>query len=88
MVPYFTKVIAYDALAAVGTAGQDVLDAFGIVKELKVRTDVKNERHKIVGVPAGQRKEFPGEANFDGKVMGTVITALMKGSILAVRQGL
>ena len=86
MLPYFTKVVAYDALAAVGASGADVLEAFQIPKPLIKRPDMDDPLHRLVGVPAlcaapGQ-DELPPEVNFDGDAMGLVITALMKGSIL------
>ncbi|CZR58756.1 uncharacterized protein PAC_08648 [Phialocephala subalpina] len=92
MIPYFTKVVAYDALAAVGSAGDDVLKEFGIVKPIVKRKDVEDEFHKLVGIPAVRESEgqpgLPQEENFDAEMMGTVITALLKGSILAKLQGL
>ncbi len=86
MVPYFTKVIAYDALAAVGAAGEDVLDAFKIIKPLTKRPDAADPIHRLIGVPRVDK--MPADHNIDGDEMGLVITALMKGSILAVKHGL
>jgi hypothetical protein len=86
MVPYFTKVIAYDALAAVGAAGEDVLDAFKIIKPLTTRPDAADPIHRLIGVPRVDK--LPADHNIDGDEMGLVITALMKGSILAVKQNL
>ncbi|KUJ13937.1 uncharacterized protein LY89DRAFT_784773 [Mollisia scopiformis] len=92
MIPYFTKVVAYDALAAVGSSGQDVLDKFGIVKPIVKRQDVDDETHRLVGIPAVKETEdqpgLPQEENFDADKMGLVITALLKGSILAKQQRL
>lgn len=92
MIPYFTKVVAYDALAAVGSAGDDVLEEFGLVKPIRKRKDVDDKTHKLVGIPAVRESEsqpgLPQEENFDAEMMGTVITALLKGSILAKLQGL
>ncbi|KAG4427901.1 hypothetical protein IFR05_016613 [Cadophora sp. M221] len=51
MLPYFTKVIGYDALAVVGASGEDVLQHFGIVKPLKKRLDAEHPLHHIVGIP-------------------------------------
>lgn len=91
MIPYFTKVVAYDALAAVGAAGEDVLDAFHIIKPY-TRTDAEHPTHRIIGVPTIEAE--PGhpaliaDKNLDGNMMGVIITALMKGSVLASKQGL
>lgn len=92
MLPYFTKVIAYDALAVVGASGEDVLEKFGIVKPLVKRCDADHKLHKLVGVPqtkgTDEEPGLPEEENLDGKMMGVAISALMKGSILAYQQGL
>lgn len=93
MIPYFTKVVAYDALAAVGSAGEDVLEKFGIIRPIVKRKDVDDPTHRLVGIPAVQETAdqpgLPEEHNFDAHKMGLVITALLKGSILAVKpQGL
>ncbi|KAE8440837.1 hypothetical protein EG329_006399 [Mollisiaceae sp. DMI_Dod_QoI] len=92
MIPYFTKVVAYDALAAVGSAGEDVLEEFGIIKPIVKRKDVDDPTHRLVGIPAVRETEnqpgLPQEENLDAEKMGLVITALLKGSILARIQGL
>jgi hypothetical protein len=92
MVPFFTKVVAYDALAAVGAAGEDVLQAFNIIRPFTSRPDAYHPTHRLVGVPRimpkGEQPGMPQDQNLDGHMMGVVITALMKGSILAVQQGL
>ncbi|KAH9211836.1 hypothetical protein DL95DRAFT_464531 [Leptodontidium sp. 2 PMI_412] len=92
MLPYFTKVIGYDALAVVGASGEDVLQHFGIVKPLKKRLDAEHPLHHIVGIPktdgVDEEDGLPEEENLDGRMMGVAISALMKGSILSVKQGL
>lgn len=92
MLPYFTKVVAYDALAVVGASGDDVLEHFQLVRPLVTRPDAHDTLHRIVGVPkmdaVGDADELPEEANLDGWKMGIALSALMKGSILAVQQKL
>lgn len=93
MVPFFTKVVAYDALAAVGAAGEDVLDIFNIIKPFTTRPDAAHPTHRLIGVPKiAPNEQFPSglaqDQNLDGEMLGRVITALMKGSILSVQQGL
>lgn len=92
MLPYFTKVIGYDALAVVGASGGDVLQKFGIVKPLKKRLDAEHPLHHIVGIPktdgVDDEDGLPEEENLDGRMMGVAISALMKGSILSVQQKL
>lgn len=94
MVPYFMNVIAYDALAAVGAAGEDVVKEFGFVKPITVRFDAEDDLHKVIGiapvkanVPPGQ-VPLPEECNFNPDPMNLVITALLKGSLLSCVQGL
>lgn len=92
MLPYFTKVIGYDALAVVGASGEDVLQKFGIVKPLKKRLDAEHPLHHLVGIPKTDGTDdedgLPEEENLDGTKMGVAISALMKGSILSVQQHL
>ncbi|PBP25966.1 inosine/uridine-preferring nucleoside hydrolase [Diplocarpon rosae] len=86
MLPYFTKVIGYDALAVVGASGEDILRCFDIIRPLKKRQDADHPLHHLVGIPSVDG--LPEEANLDGEKMGVAISALMKGSILAFQQGL
>ncbi|KAG0647211.1 hypothetical protein D0Z07_7192 [Hyphodiscus hymeniophilus] len=73
VIPYLTKVIVYDALAAVGASGADALEA------LKVLTQTNTApRHQIVGV-AGP----PEDPGVDPEQMGTLLSALLKGSLLS-----
>ncbi|KAG4427619.1 hypothetical protein IFR05_016899 [Cadophora sp. M221] len=69
MLPYFTKVIGYDALAVVGASGEDVLQHFGIVKPLKKRLDAEHPLHHIVGIPktdgVDDEDGLPEEENLD-----------------------
>ncbi|KAL2065589.1 hypothetical protein VTL71DRAFT_3259 [Oculimacula yallundae] len=93
MLPYFTKVIGYDALAVVGASGEDVLQHFNIVKPLKKRTDAEHPLHHLVGIPkldglGDDDDGLPEEENLDGRMMGIAISALMKGSILSYQQKL
>jgi hypothetical protein len=87
MVPYFTKVVAYDALAAIGAAGKDVLDAFQVIKSHTTRPDSEDPLHDLVGVPGIRASKgqpaLPEEHNFDADSLGLLVTALMKGSILS-----
>jgi hypothetical protein len=74
VVPYLDKVVVYDALAALGSAGDDALD------ELKVLTSGKEEPksiHRVVGF-AGP----PEDLGIHPEQMATVLSALMKGSLL------
>jgi hypothetical protein len=74
VIPYLNKVVVYDALAALGTAGTDALD------ELQVLTDGNSQpskMHRIVGL-AGP----PPDTGIHPKQMATALSALLKGSLL------
>jgi hypothetical protein len=94
MIPYFIKVVAYDALAALGAAGQDVIDEFKLIKPLTTRKDAAHPIHTVVGVaevegnPEIKQKPLPADVNMDVDAMGTIVTALLKGALLSCQQGL
>jgi len=79
IIPYLTKVVVYDALAAVGAAGKDVLNALSVLKPIPKSTTAPSI-HQIVG--------SPDSTGVNEQEMATVISALMKGSLMASRQGL
>jgi hypothetical protein len=80
----FTKVVVYDALAALGVSGNDALDALDVLDIPPLGDDftgparVKEamERHLIVGVE-GQ------SSGIKAPKMVTVLTALLKGSLIS-----
>jgi inosine-uridine nucleoside N-ribohydrolase len=75
VIPWLTKVIVYDALAALGASGKDALDA------LKVLTNANtppHSIHQIVGF-AGP----PSDPGVDSEQMASVLSALLKGSLLS-----
>lgn len=77
---YLTKVVVYDALAALAAAGQDVLAALRI-------KDENRDLHEIVGHvgPEPVKEDIP-DVNVEN--MRGAIKALLKGSFLASKQGL
>ncbi|RDW77560.1 hypothetical protein BP6252_05613 [Coleophoma cylindrospora] len=79
IIPYLTKVIIYDAIAAVGTIGDDAL------KKLQVLRDVPNEdpKHRIYGIEASDKE--PRNSGVHGDKMILVIKALIKGALLRTR---
>ncbi|PSS22567.1 hypothetical protein M430DRAFT_18117 [Amorphotheca resinae ATCC 22711] len=84
VVPYLTVVVAYDALAALGAAGEDALADLGALKPA-----CSSDVHRIVGV--GPSANTPGKVEDPGvfgEQMATAIKALVKGSLLASMQGL
>jgi hypothetical protein len=78
IVPYLTKVVVYDALAALGAAGQDLLTT------LDIKT-ASTELHEVVGVLGPDNVPVPG---IKGVNMAKALTTLLKGSLLASMQGL
>ncbi|KAG9238243.1 hypothetical protein BJ875DRAFT_368356 [Amylocarpus encephaloides] len=80
----FTRVVVYDALAAVGVSGDDALAALGVLdlppmdELLRERTEVRvaKERHKIVGVEGVS-------SGIHARRMVTVLSALLKGSLMS-----
>lgn len=90
--PYLTKILLYDALAAVGVAGADVLKEFDI---LDLPPSQGATIHKYVGVPElsiGKDQEKvitrPSQTYVKPEQMSTVVQALIMGGLLASQQGL
>lgn len=88
LVPFFINIIAYDALAAIGSAGEDVVEEFKFVKPLSTRPDANDHLHKVIGVPPVKEPPLPTDCNFNSAPMNLVITALLKGALLSVQQGM
>ncbi|KAN0110640.1 hypothetical protein V8E51_007027 [Hyaloscypha variabilis] len=88
LVPFFINIIAYDALAAIGSAGEDVVEEFKFVKPLTSRPDADDPLHKVVGVTPVKDPPLPTDCNFNSAPMNLVITALLKGALLSVQQGM
>jgi hypothetical protein len=80
----FTNVVVYDALAALGVSGNDILEALDVLDIPRLGDDftgptlVKEamERHLIVGVEG----QYSG---IKAPKMVTVLTALLKGALLS-----
>ena len=58
VIPYLNKVVVYDALAAVGVAGDDVLEAFEILEVEEGKSELE-KRHRVVGVETLQVEIAP-----------------------------
>jgi inosine-uridine nucleoside N-ribohydrolase len=74
VIPYLTKVVVYDALAGLGTAGKDALDALDVLTDGKVQPP---SIHRIVGF-AGP----PSDPGIHPQQMSTTLSALLKGSLV------
>jgi hypothetical protein len=79
VIPYLTKALVYDALAALGTSGPDTLRELGVLKPTST-TRHEASVHEIVG-----SQSDPG---IDPLQMAKALTALLKGSLLASQQEL
>lgn len=71
----YTQVIVYDAIAALGAAGDDVMQALDIV------TGTDKALHRVVG-------KSPQDSGVKKERMALVLGALLKGSLLSIAQGL
>lgn len=74
VIPYLTRVIVYDALAALGTSGSDAIEALNILLPAPASL------HRVIGDEKSPGIRLPE--------MTTAMTALLKGSLLACQQGL
>lgn len=82
--PFLTVVVAYDALAALGAAGKDVLASLRVLKPA-----VDNSFCRIVGVsPSPHAPDVVEDPGVFGDRMADAIKALVKGSLLSSQQQL
>lgn len=95
VVQYFDKLVAYDALAALAAGGDDILDRLKISRY----AEGPKSLHRVVGVD--EQKEVqadpakgikaqpyrPKDPGINGHAMAQAIRALVRGSLLACRQG-
>ena len=77
VVPYLTKLVLYDVLAALGSAGNEVVDALEIFRE---RDRIVQDCDTHFWILEG-RDIVPER-------LAVAISSLMKGSLLAVQQGM
>lgn len=78
---YLTAVVAYDALAALGGVGDDVLDTLRVLKP-----DTEGSTCRVIGVcPSVNTPDAKEDPGVYGKQMAAVIKALVKGSLICSR---
>jgi hypothetical protein len=75
VIPWLTKVVIYDALAALGASGSDALDALKVLTHNDAQPP---SIHQIVGF-AGP----PSDPGIDPEQMASVLSAFLKGSLLS-----
>ena len=84
VVQYLNVVVAYDALAALGAAGDDVLAGLGVLKPY-----TEGSTCRIIGVcPLENTPDAIENLGAYGERMAEVIKTLVKGSLLASQQQL
>ena len=84
VVPYLTIVVAYDALAALGAVGDDVLESLHVLKPAP-----DNSFCRVVGVsPSPNTPDVIEDPGVYGEQMATAIKTLVKGSLLSSWQQL
>ena len=78
VIPYLNKVVVYDALAALGSCGDDAIEALGVLAN-----NDNQPVHRIIG-NAGP----PVDIGVNPKQMGLALSALLKGSMWASKHGM
>ncbi|KAB8291862.1 hypothetical protein EYC80_006644 [Monilinia laxa] len=92
----YCKVVVYDALAALGTSGDDILDALDVLKKPRYDEElVHNELHRVVGIdsvlcrkgadegnPSVNGQSSTSSASTNPRKMKHVIESLLMGALL------
>ena len=87
----YVQLVCYDAVAALGTAGNDVLDALDLLKPKELFENLGPDIHMVVGVPAAKEGDVvkkPERPGVNSENMQLALTALLKGSLMAVQEGI
>ncbi|RAL60835.1 hypothetical protein DID88_010160 [Monilinia fructigena] len=92
----YCKVVVYDALAALGTSGDDILDALDVLKKPRYDEElVHNELHRVVGIdlelyrkpadegiPSVNGQSPTSSASTNPEKMKHVIESLLMGALM------
>ncbi|KAH6677686.1 hypothetical protein B0J14DRAFT_584934 [Halenospora varia] len=81
IIKYLTKLLAYDALAALGASGDDVLSHLDILQP-----DRANPLHRVIGIAGDKDAGILPDPVMNPPSMVKAIMALTRGSILAAQQ--
>ncbi|KAH8686085.1 hypothetical protein BGZ60DRAFT_396862 [Tricladium varicosporioides] len=81
IIKYLTKLTAYDALAALGASGDDVLSSLDILE-----FDKASPLHRVIGFAGNKDAGIPPNPVINPAAMAKAIMALTRGSILAAQQ--
>jgi hypothetical protein len=77
IIPYLTKGLMYNALAALGTGGGNLVDALGVLdtESMADQTSI----HKVIGTP--KQDDLPANPNIHPERMAFVISTILKGGL-------
>ncbi|TVY81479.1 hypothetical protein LSUE1_G007408 [Lachnellula suecica] len=77
IIPYLTKGLMYDALAALGTGGGNLVDALGVLNTESMAN--QTSIHKVIGTP--KQDDLPANPNIHPERMAFVISTILKGGL-------
>ena len=87
----YVQLVCYDAIAALGTAGNDVLNALDLLQPKQLFENQDPHIHMVVGVAAvkdGGVVKKPERSGVNSENMQLALKALLKGSLMAVQEGI
>lgn len=85
IIPYLTKIVLYDVHAALAMAGDDVVAALNVLQSKDRRIEIEKAKCKVVlhhWITCDDQSTMVSEGVL------VALSALMKGSLLAVKQGM
>ncbi|KAH6665218.1 hypothetical protein B0J14DRAFT_681145 [Halenospora varia] len=77
IIPYLTKGLMYDALAALGTGGGNLVDALGVLDTESIAN--QTSIHKVISTP--KQDDLPANPNIHPERMAFVISTILKGGL-------
>ncbi|PVH69401.1 hypothetical protein DL98DRAFT_625190 [Cadophora sp. DSE1049] len=77
IIPYLTKGLMYDALPALATGGDNLVDKLGVLdtESMASQTSI----HKVIGTP--KQDDSDAKPNIDSKQMAFVVSTILKGGL-------
>jgi len=77
IIPYLTKGLMYDALPALATGGDHLVDILGVLdtESMANQTSI----HKVIGTP--KQDDLDANPNIDSKRMAFVVSTILKGGL-------
>jgi hypothetical protein len=74
---YLTKGLMYDALAALGTSGSNLVDTLGVLDTESITN--QTSIHKVIGIP--KQDDLPANPNIHPERIAFVISIILKGGL-------